>query len=201
MIRSTLEKIEFAKIHKDLYTASGKIKGVDAAAAVFLSVSGKGEPGGASFQTAIQHLFSLAYTTKFMLKNAGKLDFAVSRLECLWHGQDFEHTPKSEWLWQLLIRIPIAVTTRDLKKAGEMIRQKHQMDISDVKRWAWKEGRCIQIMHVGPYDQVGITYRKLDEFAKAQGMTTSGPGHEIYVSDPRRVPPEKLKTILRLPVR
>lgn len=201
MVRSTLEKIEFAKTHKDLYTATGKIKEVNAASAVFLSVSGKGEPGGEVFQAAIQHLYSLTYTTKFMLKNAGKLDFAVSRLECLWHGQDYENTPKSEWCWQLLIRIPAAVKAADLKKAGKIIMQRHAMDVSDVLRWSWKEGRAIQIMHVGPYDQVGATYKKLDEYAREKGKSTSCPGHEIYISDPRRVPAAKLKTIVRLPVR
>ncbi len=197
----TLEKIDFAKTHKDLYTATGKIKEVNAAAAVFLSVSGEGEPGGDAFQAAIQRLYSLSYTTKFMLKNAGKLDFAVSRLECLWQDQDLEHIPKADWLWQLLIRIPDAVTAADLNNAREVIRQRHQMDTSDIKRWLWKEGRCIQVMHIGPYDQVGEVYRKLDEFASAHGMKPACPGHEIYISDPRRVRPEKLKTIVRLPVR
>jgi len=201
MISSKLGKIDFAKIHKDLYTATGKIKEVSTDAATFLSVSGQGEPGGPVFQAAIQHLFSLAYTTKFMLKKAGKLDFAVGRLECLWHGQDLERTPKCEWLWQLLIRIPDAVRATDLKEARKEILQKRQMDTADVKRWAWKEGRCVQMMHVGPYDKVGETYKQLDEFARTQGLATACPGHEIYISDPRRVPPEKLKTIVRLPVR
>jgi hypothetical protein len=195
-----LEKIEFAKTHKDLYSATSKIKEVDAERATFLSIEGQGEPGGAAFQSAIERMYSMAYTTKFSLKKAGKLDFGVSRLECLWHGDDFEHTPRSQWRWQLLIRIPNAVTEKDLKLARAEIREKRGIDASAVKRWTWAEGRCIQVLHVGPYDKLGRTYSGLDEFARASGLATACPGHEIYISDPRRVPPAKLKTIVRLPI-
>ena len=196
-----IEKIDFAKAHKDLYTATSKIKEVRAGKATFLSFEGQGEPGGPAFQSAIQQMYSLAYTTKFMLKNMGKLDFGISRLECLWPGEDMEHTPKSEWRWHLLIRIPEAVTETHLRQAREEIRKRHDLDTSTVSRWNWAEGRCLQVMHVGPYDEVGKVYSSLNEFAKAAGMATACPGHEIYISDPRRVAPARLKTIVRLPVR
>lgn len=196
-----LQKIDFAKTHRDLYTATLKIKEVRAAKATFLSVEGQGEPGGPAFQSAIQQMYSLAYTTKFLLKNAGKLDFGVSRLECLWHGEDMDRVPKSEWRWQLLIRIPEAVTETHLKQAREEIRKRRDLDTSAVRRWSWAQGRCLQVMHVGPYDEVGKVYKSLDEFAKAQGLATTCPGHEIYISDPRRVAPARLKTIVRLPIR
>jgi len=196
-----LEKIDFAKTYKDLYTATSKIKKVRAGKATFLSVEGQGEPGGPAFQSAIQRMYSLAYTAKFMLKNAGKLDFGVSRLECLWHGENMDCTPKSEWRWQLLIRLPEAVTETHLKQAREEIRRRRDLDTSTVRRWNWAEGRCLQVMHVGPYDEVGKVYTSLDEFAKAEGQTTCCPGHEIYISDPRRVAPARLKTIVRLPVK
>ncbi len=201
MNESTLEKIDFVKAHKDLYAASSKIKEVKAEKAAFLSVQGRGEPGGQAFQSGIQQLYSLAYTTKFMLKNAGILDFAVGRLECLWHGCDYEKVPKSEWSWQLLIRIPEAVSEKVLQQAREEVLKRRELDTSAVKRWTWTEGRCIQVMHVGPYDQVGTVYTALDDFARAHGQITQPPGHEIYISDPRRVPAAKLKTIVRLPVR
>jgi hypothetical protein len=196
-----LQRIDFAKTHKDLYTATSKIKEIQAGKATFLSIEGQGEPGGPAFQSAIQQMYSLAYTTKFMLKNAGKLDFGVSRLECLWHGEDMDRTPKSEWHWQLLIRIPEAVTETHLKQAREEIRKRRDLDASAVRRWSWAEGRCLQVMHVGPYDEVGKVYKSLDEFAKAEGLATDCPGHEIYISDPRRVAPARLKTIVRLPVK
>jgi hypothetical protein len=121
MNSAELKKIDFARICKDLYSASSKIKSVMAEKATFLSVKGKGEPGGQAFQSAIEQMYSLAYTTKFMLRNAGTLDFGVSRLECLWHGEDMEHTPKSEWCWQLLIRIPDVVGETELKLARREI--------------------------------------------------------------------------------
>ncbi len=196
-----LRKIDFAKEFKDLYSAAAKIKEVKADKATFLSLEGQGEPGGPAFQSAIQQMYSLAYTTKFMLKKAGTLDFGVSRLECLWPGCDFAHTPKSEWRWEILIRIPDEVTEKDLKHARDEIREKRGIETSAVKRRTWTEGRCIQVMHIGPYDEVGKIYGALDEFARASGLVPQGPGHEIYISDPRRVPPAKLKTIIRMAVR
>lgn len=196
-----LEKIDFAKTCRDLYTATAKIKEVQAGKATFLSIEGHGEPGGSAFQSAIQQLYSLVYTTKFTLKNAGKLEFGVSRLECLWPDMDMDRKPKSEWRWQLLIRIPQSVTAAHLKQARQEISRKHELDTSAVGRLNWAEGRCLQVMHIGPYDEVGTMYKALDEFAAARGLATHCPGHEIYVSDPRRVAPAKLKTIIRLPVK
>jgi len=192
------EKIDFAKIHKDLYNATSKIKELKADEATFISVEGKGDPGSEAYQKAIQQLYTLAYTTKFMLKNAGKLDFAVSRLECLWPDGDYEHTPRSEWQWRLAIRIPEAVSENDLEQARDEIRQKRQEDTSAARRWTWTEGTAIQVMHVGPYGELGKTYNRLMEFAQANGFVPTAFSHEIYVSDPRRVAPEKLKTIVRL---
>ena len=201
MKTATLEKIEFAKTHKDLYTATLKIKEVNAEKAVFLSFEGQGEPGGPAFESAIQQMYSLAYTAKFMVKNAGRLDFGISRLECLWHGNDFENTPKSGWRWQLLIRIPEALTEKELAQARAEIMKKRGLDTSAVKRRSWAEGRCLQVMHIGPYGKVGRSYKALDDFARAHGLTATCPAHEIYISDPRRVAPAKIKTIVRLPVR
>ncbi len=200
MKKTTLDRIDFSRIHKDLYTATTKIKEVDADEAVFLSLDGKGEPGGPEFQTAIQQMYSLVYTAKFMLKNAGKLDFGIGRLECLWYGNDFERTPRSEWRWQLLIRIPEEVSEKDLRDARAEVLKKRSLRTSAVKRWTWTEGRCVQVMHVGPYDEVGKAYRALDEYARAKGMAVACPAHEIYISDPHRVAPAKLKTIIRLAI-
>ncbi len=200
MDKQGLEKIDFSKIHRDLYTATPKPKEVTAARATFLSVEGMGEPGGAAFQAAIQQLYNLAYTLKFMLKQEGKLDFAVGRLECLWNIENIDETPRSEWRWQLILRIPDAVTAGDLKKARAEVLRKSRLDTSGVQRWTWKEGRCVQRMHVGPYGEAAESFRQLDAFAAEKGLVASCPAHEIYVSDPRRVPPSRLKTIVRLPV-
>ncbi len=200
MKASKLEKIDFAKSHKELYTASAKIKEVKADTATFLTYHGKGEPGGRIFQEGIQQLYSLAYTTKFMLKNQQKLDFAVSKLECLWHMQNPDKIPREQWTWQLLLRIPDAVTAADLKRASKEIREKRQIDTAGVTRLRWKEGRCLQMLHVGPYDELGCSYGLLDRHARQMGLMPACPAHEIYISDPRRVAPARLKTIVRLPV-
>jgi hypothetical protein len=194
------QKVDFSKSHKDLYSATSKVKEILADKASFLSFEGKGEPGGTAFRSAIQQLYSLAYTTKFMLKNAGKIDFAVGRLECLWQMDKLEGIPREEWPWQLIIRIPGQVTEADLKKARLEVLERRHLDTAAVRRWTWKEGRCVQVMHVGPYDQVADSFRQLDEHARSLGLQTRCPGHEIYMNDPGRVAPAKLKTIIRLPV-
>ncbi len=200
MKRHELEKIDFSRSHKELYSAASRVKEVLADRGTFLSIEGRGEPGGEAFRSAIEQLYSLAYTAKFKLKNSGKIDFAVSRLECLWQMEKLEAIPRAEWPWQLIVRIPDQVTESDLKKARQEVLERRRLDTSAVCRWSWKEGRCVQVLHVGPYDQVGGTFQKLDECAKSMGLQTKCPGHEVYINDPRRVAPAKLKTIVRLPV-
>jgi len=195
-----IKKVDFSRSHKDLYSATSKVKEILADKATFLSFEGKGEPGGTAFQSGIEQLYSLAYTTKFMLKHLGKIDFAVGKLECLWHMENLEAIPRTEWPWQLIIRIPGRVTESDLRKARQEIQERRRLDTSGVHRWTWKEGRCVQVLHVGPYDEVGNAYRQLDEYARSKGLKSRCPGHEIYISDPRRVAPAKLKTIIRLSV-
>lgn len=195
-----MEKIDFGKTHKNLYSATGKIKEVLADKAVFLAVKGVGAPGGPEFTDCIGKLFTLVYTAKFSLKFAGKLDFAVGKVECLW-WEDPSKLPPEKWPWQLLIRIPEAVTESDLKKSRQEIQEKKGIDTSAVKRWVWKEGPCLQVMHIGPYNEVGPVFDALAKHAESVGLEVTSPGHEIYISDPRRVPPEKLKTIIRMPVK
>jgi len=192
-------KIDFAKSHKDLYTATAKIKEVMAEKATFLSVKGVGAPGGELFQKCIGMLYGLVYTAKFGLKFAGRMDFGVSKLECLW-PEDPAKLPPEKWPWQLLIRIPDELTASDLKPFRKDLLDKKGLDTSAVARWSWKEGRCIQVMHIGPYNEVGSIFGQLGEYAEAHGLEVTCPGHEIYISDPRRVPASKLKTIVRMPV-
>jgi hypothetical protein len=190
------EKTVFAKTLKELYSASRRIKEVRAVKGTFLAVDGSGEPGGEGFQEAITQLYSLAYSTKWTLKLAGVVDFGVSCLECL-----YDVPKKGEWSWRLLIRIPDAVTAKLLAQPRRELKQRKQQDTSRVKRISFTEGRALQVLHVGPYHRVGPTYQLLEDQAKALGLACRGRAHEIYMSDPRRVLPERLKTIVRLPVR
>ncbi|MFB3904539.1 MAG: GyrI-like domain-containing protein [Acidobacteriota bacterium] len=199
MKANTEKKIDFAKSHKDLYSATRKIKEVTPGWGVFLSVDEKGAPGGAAFQSDIEKLYSLVYTLKFGIAKPKGLDFKVGSLECLYHTDPCTK-PKEEWEWQLMIRIPDEISEDDVQQAREAVLRRKELDTSSVKRIQFEEGRCLQTLHVGPYDQVNATYDVLLKHSGQQGLAPSGAAHEIYISDPRRVPPERLKTIVRLPV-
>ena len=196
-----METIDFGKTLKDLYTANKKIKEVKVTGGTYLSVTGQGEPGGQAFTQAIGALYGAAYTMKFTLKGEGKLDFKVNKLECLWNVNEPKKTPMSQWRWQLLLRIPDKVTATQLKQAIKSIKEKKGEDISIVERIKFKEGRCMQTLHVGPYDKVEETYTKIFSQLEDEGLKTNVMCHEIYLSDPRRSAPEKLKTIVRVPVK
>ncbi len=201
MKRVLLEKVDFSKTLRPLYTATGRIKEVVADRGTFLSAKGVGEPGGTVFQEAISQLYGLAYTAKFSLKLAGKLDFAVSKLECLWLMDSPDTLPRSQWPWQLLVRIPEQVTPGDLAKARKQLLEKKQVDVASVERWIWTEGRSLQVLHVGPYDDLHRTYQRLMTHIKGSHLIPCGPAHEIYLSDPWRVEPAKLKTLVRMSVK
>jgi hypothetical protein len=195
-----METIDFSKTHKDLYTTTRKVKEVFADKGTFLSIEGKGPPGGFEFNQAVMAMYSVAYTVKFTLKMKGELDFKINKLECLYKSDPGEKN-MDQWEWQLLIRVPDAVTVAHLKQAVKAVKDKNGTDVSAVKRIGWKEGKAVQVMHVGPYDQVHESYVQLDSFAKQHGLTLTCPAHEIYINDPRRVAAEKIKTIVRLSVK
>jgi hypothetical protein len=193
-------KVDFRKLYPDLYRQSREIAEVRAARGVFLAVDGVGDPGGPAFQAAVGALYALAYTAKFTFKHAGLGDFAVPALEGLYFD-DPATTPRAHWRWRLQLRIPDHVTARALTGVRKALAEKKGLDTRSVKRIAWAEGRALQTLHVGPYDEVGGVYRRLIAEAVARGLSCAGLGHEIYLSDPRRVPPGKIKTIVRMPVR
>ena len=189
-----MDVIDFSKAMKDVYTAKQKIREVTIEPGIFIAEGGKGEPGGKAFGTAIQDVFATVYTVKFSLKFAGKLEFKVNKLECLWFS-DPKTTPMNQWEWRVMVRIPDEVGAGDIKAAQKQIKEKKGLDVSGAKRTAWKGGRALQFLHVGPYEKLGSTYKQLAAYAEEHGFRVTGPGHEIYLNDPRRTAPEKLKTI------
>ncbi len=193
-------KVDFRKLYPDLYRESKNVAEVRAAKGVFLAVDGVGEPGSQAFEDAMGTLYALAYTTKFTLKNAGLGDFAVPALEGLYFD-DPATTPPAQWRWRLQLRIPEQVTARVLADVRKALAAKKGIDTRSVRRIAWTEGRALQLLHLGPYDQVGDVYRQLGAEAAVRKLACTGPGHEIYLNDPRRVAPAKIKTIVRMPVR
>lgn len=195
-----MEKTDFKKELKHLYRATQKIQEVDAGTGKFLVIDGKGAPGGEAFEGAMQKLYGTVYTLKFGLKHAGVMDFAVCSLEGLYFD-DPREVSMEEWSWRMMVRVPDGVKQNHLSEAQADLMDRKGVDASDVKLEQFKEGRSIQILHLGPYDQVGPTYEKMEEFMIENELTCNGAAHEVYLSDPRRTAPERIKTIVRLPIK
>ena len=133
-------------------------------------------------------------------KFAGQ-DYKVCHLEGLWWG--FEEMERQDtWRWKLLIRVPDFISGGDLKAAAAALKKKGKGELPvEVRLETLKEGRCVQVLHTGPYSDEGSTMARMKAVAESNGLSFAGAHHEIYLSDPRRVVPEKLRTILRMPVK
>lgn len=198
------EKLDLFKQFKDQYKAGKKPAFIKTTPAQFLAVDGRGAPGGPVFEECIGALYAMAFTIKMTRKFAGLGDYAVCKLEGLWFGEEgknFSQVPQEQWRWKLMIRTPDFIKQKDLDKAVEALLSKGKAEkVKEVTLEKLNEGKCVQVLHVGPYDKVGDTIKVMEEYAKEKGLSFTGAHHEIYLSDPRRVPPERLKTILRHPV-
>ena len=201
----TPEKVDLGKQHKEDYVAPKKPVLLTIAPAVYLGIAGSGAPGSPAFTTRIGALYAMAYTVKMTRKFAGQQDYTIGKLESLYwtepNGQDFDGVAKNAWQWQMLIRTPGFVIAAELASAASILMGKGKPpEVKQVGLTSIAEGPCVQMLHLGPYERIGETVAKLKTFAESKGLTFHGRHHEIYLSDPRRVPPEKLKTILREPV-
>lgn len=204
---STMSKLDLRRELKEFYAASAeKPKIVEVPKGKFLAITGRGEPGGPAYTAALNALFSVAYTLKFKAKAAGN-DFTVMGLEGLWWWDDPSITdlanapPREEWNWKSMIRQPDFVTEDMVDEVRREVRDKKMIkEVDLIKLETFDEGLSAQIMHVGPYSEEGPTIKKLHGFIKENGYKMRGLHHEIYMSDPRRVPPERWKTIIRQPI-
>jgi hypothetical protein len=199
------EKLDPFKQFKDQYKAGSKPAIIQTTPAQYLAVEGRGAPGGPVFQDCIGALYAMAFTIKMTRKFAGQGDYAVCKLEGLWFAEErkqFCKIPQDQWRWKLMIRTPDFIKPKDLDKAVAALLSKGKAEkVKEVKLEKLDEGRCVQMLHVGPYDKVGDTIAVMEEYAKQKGLSFLGAHHEIYLSDPRRVEPARLKTILRHSVR
>ena len=202
-------KLDLRKQLKHLYQPpSKKVVEVDVPAMSFLMLDGKGDPNSAAaFQEAIGALYGMAYTLKFASKKAG-LDYPVMPLEALWWmeragetvGFNFE-ADKGSFLWTMMIMLPDQVAAADVESAREELRRKRNPESLDRVRFErFEEGLSAQVMHIGPYDAELPTIERLHRFIAEQGCEPRGKHHEIYMGDPRRTAPEKLRTVLRQPM-
>lgn len=201
----TQQKIDLYKLHKTEYAATRKPALVEIKPATYLAISGQGAPGGERFTASIGALYGVAFTIKMTRKFAGKQDYAVCKLEGQWWsdpGKDLAKLPLDQWLWNLLMRTPEFINEEDLRQAvAVLLKRGKGEDVKRVRLETLAEGPCVQMLHVGPYDKECETILVMKAFAEKQQLQFSGKHHEIYLSDPRRVPPDRLKTILRQPVR
>jgi hypothetical protein len=200
-----MKKHDLRKEYKNLYSASTKKPAwLDVPALQFLMIDGTGDPNTSqAFKQAVGTLYSVSYTLKFTWKKEREVDYPVMALEGLWWTDDmpeFSLERKGDWKWTVMIMQPEFVPKLMVLKTIEQVRKKSEMkDFPKVRLERFKEGRCAQILHVGPYSAEGPTIQKLHEFIKAEGCVLRGKHHEIYFGDPRRSAPEKLRTILRQP--
>lgn len=195
-------KLNLEKIDKEYYNAVQKPEIEVFGIKRYLSIEGRGAPGGEEYQNMISVLYSLAYEVKNQVKSRGK-DFVVPKLECLWwpdEGKNMERMADDQWNWRLMIRVPDIAVHGDIQRAkNKILNEKAMIEVSDVKITRMTEGKCVQALHIGPYQDVGETYDKILTFLKEKKLKVHGRFHEIYLSDPSKTSPEKLKTIVRIP--
>lgn len=200
----SVTKLDLRKTLERFYRPpAGAVELVEVPAMKYIMVDGTGAPEGTSFQQAVGAIYSLAYTLKFRCKRLLKKDYGVMALEGLWwmKGGDFDLTKREEWHWTLMIVQPYFVADKMFAGAFEEVRRKK--DPPGLKRArlkSFEEGLCIQTMHIGPYSTEPTSIKMLDGFAMEHGYKMVGKHHEIYLGDPRRAAPSKLRTIIRHPV-
>jgi hypothetical protein len=187
-----------------LYRATRTPQLVEVPALRFLCLDGHGDPNtSAEYARAVQALYSMSYTAKFAVKKAGGPSFKVSPLEGLWWAEDmsaFETGDKSDWDWTMMIRQPDAVSGQLVSRlADEVAEQKSMPAAREVRLVTFEEGTAAQVLYLGPYSDEGPTIARLHEFILEQGLALDGKHHEIYLGDPRRATPERLRTIIRQP--
>jgi hypothetical protein len=199
-------KIDLKRQMRELYAAAREPTLVDVPELVFIMIDGHGDPNTSpEYSEAIEALYTLAYTAKFAVKRAPEgIDYGVMPLEGLWWTPDmsqFTTAEKSAWDWTMMIMQPDHVTTEVFEDARAKAAEKKPLDaIGRVRLERFAEGPAAQIMHIGPYAAEGPTIQRLHAFIAEQGCERSGKHHEIYLSDPRRSAPEKLRTIVRQPI-
>lgn len=201
-----MEKVDLKKDLKHLYQPSAKaVVEVEVPTMNFLMVDGEGDPNTAqAYADAVEVLFMVSYAVKFMVKkSASAIDYGVMPLEGLWWVDDmtkFSTADKSNWKWTAMIMQPPFVTAEMVERAiAEVKKKKNPASISKVRLVPFTEGRCAQILHIGPFSEEGPTIEKVHHFIDARGRR-SGKHHEIYLSDIRKADPAKWKTIVRQPM-
>lgn len=206
-----MRKIDLKKEMKYLYAPSAKqVEVVEVPCFNFVMVDGEIEHGASpgtspAFQQALEALYGISYTLKFSSKQLAEnpIDYTVMALEALWWVEqgEFDITRPENWHWTAMMLQPDHITDIMYRDALTQLRKKKPNPALDKLRFeSFHEGLCMQIMHVGPYAEEPVTLVRMQTFAEQNGYALRGKHHEIYLGDPRRADPQKLKTILRHPV-
>ncbi len=202
------EKLDLKKQWKHLYQSrAGEITKVNVPPLIYLMVDGEGDPNKSKeFEQAVEALYSLSYTLKFSLKKSPHpVDYGVMPLEGLWWADDphaFFSMEKSAWKWTVMILQPEFISRSQVDAAFEEVRRKKNPTALDRVRFEMlKEGDAVQTLYLGPFADEPPTILRMHDVIFAAGKQLYGKHHEIYLSDPRRTAPERLRTVLRQPMR
>jgi hypothetical protein len=202
--------LDFKKDQKELYQPKAVPSIVKVPKMTFLAVSGKGDPNGEVFAAAVELLYSLSYSIK--MNNKAVLEYVIPPLEGIWWAGVCGVADKSQFEWRIMLRQPDFVTKAVLESAKNAIsKKKKHLDVSQAQLENFSEGLCVQVLHTGPYDTEDATIDTMEQFANQAGYVfdiaddstkkLSRRHHEIYLTNPGRVTPEKIKTLIRYPVR
>ena len=205
---------DFKKEYKEFYMPKNKPEVVSVPKANYIAVRGKGDPNeeGGAYQQAISVLYAVAYTLKMSYKTDHKIEgffeYVVPPLEGFWwqYGrEETDYTDKGSFQWISVIRLPDFVTQEDFKWAAETASKKKKIDCTSAEFLTIEEGLCVQIMHLGPFDEEAASVALMDAYIHkcgyANDLTETRRHHEIYLSDARKVAPEKWKTVIRHPIK
>ena len=205
---------DFKKEYKEFYMPKNKPEIVIVPKANYIAVKGKGDPNeeGGAYQQAISVLYAVAYTLKMSYKTDHKIvgffEYVVPPLEGFWwqdHIAGVDYTDKSAFNWISVIRLPDFITKEDFEWAVDTAAKKKKLDCSSAEFLTLEEGLCVQIMHIGPFDDEPATVAIMDQYLRENGYENDMTGprlhHEIYLSDARKVEPSKWKTVIRHPIR
>lgn len=205
---------DFKKEYKEFYLPKGKPEIVRVPPMNYIAVRGAGNPNspGGAYQQAMQILYSVAYTLKMSYKTdykiSGFFEYVVPPLEGFWwqaHGESIDYGHKEDFRWISVIRLPDFITEKDFRWAVETASKKKGIDCSGAEFLTVDEGLCVQCMHLGAFDDEPATVAKMDAYLEENGYENDFSSHrlhhEIYMSDARKVAPEKLKTVIRHPIR
>ncbi|MBO4876676.1 MAG: GyrI-like domain-containing protein [Ruminococcus sp.] len=205
---------DYKKEYKDFYAPKNKPSIITVPAMNYIAVRGEGDPNAeeGDYKKSIELLYAVAYTLKMSKKSCrqieGFFDYVVPPLEGFWWQEDTEgidYGRKQDFKWISVIRLPDFITREDFEWAVGEAERKKKIDPSKIEFLEYDEGLCVQCMHIGPYDEEPATVELMHEFMESQGytldITDKRMHHEIYLSDARKTVPEKLRTVIRHPIK